>query len=290
MTIYSDPKAEWLNTVAHDLKTPINSVRGCIELIQQMGDLNDKQQHYANRAMAGLQRMEHLVARLLDISWIDAGMQLELNDVDLHTLIHEVVDLMRESAERRSITINIHIDERLGTVRADNRRLMQVIDNLLSNAIKYNNDNGLVTINVTRDSDSVKVSVQDTGMGISPEDQPHVFERFFRARQSVAMRIEGSGLGLAISKGIIQKHRGRIWMQSNLGEGSVFSFTLPMQMGMSEGRDRQVEFPQHPSEEGRDGRMRHHVGLASEEPDVVNDNIQENRDETPHIDSTGDEL
>ncbi|MBZ0283595.1 MAG: HAMP domain-containing histidine kinase [Anaerolineae bacterium] len=290
MTIYSDPKAEWLNTVAHDLKTPINSVRGCIELIQQMGPLNDKQQHYADRAMAGLQRMEHLVARLLDISWIDAGMQLDLNDINLYTLIHEVVDLLRETAERRSITIHVNVDDRVGTVRADNRRLMQVLDNLLSNAIKYNNDNGVVTITVVRDSDSVKVTVQDTGMGISPEDQPHVFERFFRARQSVAMRIEGSGLGLAITKGIIQKHRGRIWMQSSPGEGSVFFFTLPVQTGMSEGRDRQVESPQYPGEEGRDGRMRHHVGLASEEPDVVNDNIQENRDETPHIDSTGDEL
>lgn len=290
MTIYNDPKAEWLNTVAHDLKTPINSVRGCIELIQQMGPLNEKQQHYADRAMAGLQRMEHLVARLLDISWIDAGMQLELSEVNLHNLILEVIDLMRDAADRRSIAIEINVDEHLGTLRADSRRLMQVIDNLLSNAIKYNNDNGTVIIAVSRDSDSIRVSVQDTGMGISAEDQPHVFERFFRARQSVAMRIEGSGLGLAITKSIIQKHRGRIWMQSKPGEGSIFFFTLPMQTSVGEGRDGLGESPQYLGEEGRDGRMGHNIGLASEEPDVVNDNIQENRDEMPQVDSTGDEL
>lgn len=290
MTSFSDPKADWLNTVVHDLKTPINSVRGCIDLIQNMGPLNEKQEYYAERAFAGLKRMEHLVSRLLDISWLDSDSQLEWNDVNLPTLIDEAVDLLKEVADQRSITVKVQLDKRLGTLRADSRRLALVMDNLLSNAIKYNQDNGSVTLTAVRESDAVRISVQDTGIGISADDLPHVFDRFFRSRQGMALRIEGSGLGLALTKGIVQRHQGRIWVESKQGEGSIFTFTLPVAASGQEGRDGAGELLQNPSEDGRDGKFVQTLGFASEASDSVDDDLQENRDEMPQTDSSGDEI
>ncbi|HSS97280.1 MAG TPA: histidine kinase dimerization/phospho-acceptor domain-containing protein [Terriglobales bacterium] len=105
-----DPDSEWLNTVAHDLKTPINSVRGCIELVKQLGPLNERQEHFASRAMAGLTRMEHLVSRLLDISWADADIALDLSAVSLKAAIEEAVNLLEEMAATRNISISIQVD------------------------------------------------------------------------------------------------------------------------------------------------------------------------------------
>ncbi|MBL8160726.1 MAG: HAMP domain-containing histidine kinase [Anaerolineae bacterium] len=284
--IYSDQNAEWLNTVAHDLKTPINSVRGCIEMVQQLGPLNEKQEQFAERALTGLKRMEHLVARLLDISWVDAGRPLDLEEVDLRAVIEEAVDLLQEAASQRSITIDVVCDERIGTLRADARRLGQVMDNLLSNAIKYNRDAGSIFISVISRSDTVQVSVQDTGIGISREDQEHIFERFFRARQGVSMRIEGSGLGLAITQGVINKHRGRIWFESELGKGTTFTFTLPLTSVSPDGRDSFMEHDVEYSKEPYD-RAARIADLASEESDAVNDDMQEQQN-TPQVDTSDD--
>lgn len=285
MTQANDPQADWLNAVAHDLKTPINAVRGCIELMQQLGPLNDRQQHFAEKAMNGLQRMEHLVARLLDISWIDAGMGLEYEDCDLGKIIHEVVGMLTDNAERRQIMIHTDIDPRLELVQADSQRLTQVVDNLVSNAIKYNHDGGEVWIQAAQETDQVLVSIRDTGMGISAEDKPRVFERFFRAREGVAMKIEGSGLGLAITRAIVQKHGGRIWLESEPGAGTTFFFTLPLEI--SEGGDRVVEVRQDTGEavESRDTPLN---DAGSEEPDVIDDAVQEKR-MFPRVDpSSGD--
>ncbi|MBZ0278668.1 MAG: HAMP domain-containing histidine kinase, partial [Anaerolineae bacterium] len=188
----SDSMAEWLNVVAHDLKTPIGSVRSCVDLIQQLGELNEKQQQFANRAMAGLDRMEHLVSRLLDISWIDANMRLELSACDLQALIQETIDLHHDVARTRNIALRVDFASDVEPVQLDIRRMAQVMDNLVSNAIKYNQDGGGVDIVVTNERDSVLVKVRDTGMGISADDQKRVFDRFFRARDGVRKKIEGS--------------------------------------------------------------------------------------------------
>lgn len=275
MTEANDPQVDWLNTVAHDLKTPINSVRGCIELVQQLGSLNERQQHFADKALNGLQRMEHLVARLLDISWLDAGMALELAECDLAAVIREVVEMLRDSAEQRSIRIHMQLDDHLGLIQADPQRLVQVMDNLISNGIKYNRDGGQVWIQAQRETDRVVVRVRDSGMGISPEDQPRVFERFFRSREGVALKIEGSGLGLAISRAIVHKHGGHIWLESTLGQGTTFSFSLPLEI--SEGGETMVE-AQQSAGEAADSREDYALAVSSEEHDAVDDAIQEQRE------------
>jgi two-component system phosphate regulon sensor histidine kinase PhoR len=223
----SDLSNEWLDTVAHDLRSPINLVYGCLDVIQNVGPLNEKQSYYLDRAFAGLKRMEHLISRLKDISWVDSTAPLELSDVNLTAIIEEAVDLLLESAEQQNVKVRTNIAPDIGTIRVDAIRLGQALDNLLSNAIKYNRQGGTVVIRAVRESDSVVVMVQDTGIGIAQDDQPHVFDRFFRAPEGVRLKIEGSGLGLAITQGIIQRHGGRIWVESEPKVGSSFYFSLP---------------------------------------------------------------
>jgi signal transduction histidine kinase len=224
----SDSSNEWLDTVAHDLRTPINLVYGCLDVIQNLGPLNEKQMHYLDRAFAGLKRMEHLIARLKDISWVDSTAPLELTDIDLSNLISEAVDLLLEAAEQQNVKVRTNIAADIGTIQVDAVRLAQVMDNLLSNAIKYNRQGGTVVIRAVQENGSVVVMVQDTGIGIAKDDQPHVFDRFFRAPEGVRLKIEGSGLGLAITQGIIQRHGGRIWVESEPNVGSSFYFSLPL--------------------------------------------------------------
>jgi signal transduction histidine kinase len=224
----SDSSNEWLDTVAHDLRTPINLVYGCLDVIQNLGPLNEKQLHYLDRAFAGLKRMEHLIARLKDITWVDSTAPLELSDINLLKLIEEAVDLLLESAEQQNVKVRTNISPDISSIRGDAGRLAQVLDNLLSNAIKYNKQGGTVVIRAVQENDSVVVMVQDTGIGIAKDDQPHVFDRFFRAPEGVRLKIEGSGLGLAITQGIIQRHGGRIWVESEPNVGSSFYFSLPL--------------------------------------------------------------
>jgi two-component system, OmpR family, phosphate regulon sensor histidine kinase PhoR len=224
----SDSSNEWLDTVAHDLRTPINLVYGCLDVIKNLGPLNDKQLHYLERAFAGLKRMEHLIARLKEISWVDSSVPLELSEINLSELIEEAVDLLLESAEQKDVKVRVNVSPVIKTIQVDAARMAQVMDNLLSNAIKYNRQGGTVVIGATKEGDSVRVMIQDTGIGISEEDQPQVFDRFFRAPEGVRLKIEGSGLGLAITRGIIQRHGGDIWVESELNVGSTFYFSLPL--------------------------------------------------------------
>ncbi len=279
---------EYLHTVVHDLKSPINAVRGCLELVQHTGPLNERQEHFVNRAVAGLQRMEHLVSRILDLSWIDADAELNLAEANLFQLASETVDALRDMANTAAITLRVESDDEARQTVVDAYRMAQVIDNLVSNAIKYNNEGGEVVVTITYDPDFVKVSVQDNGMGISEEDQAHVFDRFFRAHEGVRKKIEGSGLGLAITRGIVEKHNGRIWVESQPEVGTTFHFTLPLLVNTGEGNDGQDEIAQNLGE-GPEGRINRRADLASEEQDVVNDNLQENR-ELSQIDSTSDEI
>ena len=284
----SDSMAEWLNIVAHDLKTPISSVRSCIDLVEQLGELNEKQQQFLGRALSGLDRMEHLVSRLLDISWIDANMQLDLAPCELPRLIQETVDYHSDVARTRQITVQFHFADDLEPILADSRRLSQVFDNLVSNAVKYNRDGGTVEIDVTNEQDSVLVKVHDTGMGVAVEDQARVFERFFRSRAGLRKKIEGSGLGLAIAQAIVQKHRGRIWLESEPGDGTTFFFTLPLKMALNEGNDTVGETRYHVGE-SNESHAHIPAHLATEENDAVNDDIQEAPEVAP-ADVSSDEM
>lgn len=283
----ADSVADWLDTVAHDLKSPLNAVRGCLDCVQGFGLLNDRQQHYLDRAFAGLQRMEHLVARVHEISWIDSSLPLELGQVNLHAIVDDVLDMLQEACEKRQITTQIIAPDDKLMIVADGPRLWQVVDNLVSNAIKYNTDQGKITIRIDQEGDSVLVSVSDTGIGISPNDIPQVFDRFFRSVDGVRRKIEGTGLGLAITRGIVERHGGRIWVESQSGVGSTFKVSLPIWHDIVDGGDATLDGVQGHGE-GRDGRKTQEARLNSEERDPVNDDLQESREMT-QVDSAVDE-
>ncbi|HSS99592.1 MAG TPA: ATP-binding protein, partial [Terriglobales bacterium] len=192
-----------------------------------------------------------------------------------------------EMAATRNIMVSLQVDSRIGRLLLDERRIAQVLDNLISNAIKYNQDGGAVTITAAHEGDQILISVQDTGLGISEEDQPRIFERFFRSRQGVSLKIEGSGLGLAITESIVQKHGGRIWFESVLGQGTTFYFTLPLSSQLADGEDEFEELSSGLAESS-DNLVTYAQDAALEESDSVDDSLQENRVQT-HRDESSEE-
>ena len=154
-------------------------------------------------------------------------MELEPSEFDLPAAIENTLILVRERAERRGITLARTVDERLGMIRADERKLKQVLLNLLSNALKFTPEGGQIDVRARVYDGGAEISVTDTGVGIAPEDQEAVFEEF-RQVGTTARKVEGTGLGLAISRKFIELHGGRIWVKSEVGIGSTFAFTLPL--------------------------------------------------------------
>lgn len=265
MTSSSDFERDLISIVAHDLKTPIGAVKGFIELIQQMGPLNDAQKKFADRALGGLDRMEHLVTNLLDLSRVESEIEIVLIPCDLRKVIQESIELLQGMAVRRNITLMLDVHPGTGFVIGDARLLSLVLNNLLSNAIKYNRDGGEVLVTLLDDGQYVRVDIKDTGIGIAEKDIPHVFKRFYRASTGKEKKIEGSGLGLSIVELIIHRHKGRIWLESEQGVGSTFSFTLPRAHRQSPTIMRDRDW-------------------SSEESDGVDDNLQDS-DELLEIDS-----
>src|SRR5262249_20613540 len=169
-----------------------------------------------------------LINDILDLSKVEAGrMELEVTAFDLVTAIDNALTLVRERATRRGIVLGRAMDEPLGTIRADERKVKQVLLNLLSNALKFTPEGGRIDVRATVSEGLMEVSVTDTGVGIAPEDQEAVFEEF-RQVGTAEKKVEGTGLGLALSRKFIELHGGRIWVKSELGHGSTFTFTLPV--------------------------------------------------------------
>jgi signal transduction histidine kinase len=157
-------------------------------------------------------------------------MELELTDFHLPTALDNALTLVRERAGRRSLILHTSIDKRLGEIRADERKIRQVVLNLLSNAIKFTPEGGRIDVLATPRDGSVEVSVSDTGVGIAPEDQERVFEEF-RQVGTADKKAEGTGLGLTLCRKFIELHGGRIWVKSQVGVGSIFTFTVPLRRG-----------------------------------------------------------
>ena len=169
-----------------------------------------------------------LINDILDLSKIEAGrMELEVTDFDLPSAIDNALILVRERASRRGIRLGRAIDDRVGMIRGDERKVKQVLLNLLSNALKFTPEGGRIDVHTAMKEGMAEISVADTGVGIAPEDQEAIFEEF-RQVGTADKKVEGTGLGLALSRKFIELHGGRIWVQSEPGKGSTFSFTLPM--------------------------------------------------------------
>jgi len=192
------------------------------------GELNEKQKEYLKDINASGTHLLSLINDILDLSKIEAGrMELELTDFDLPTALDNALTLVRERAARRGLTLEKSVDERLGQIRADERKIRQVALNVLSNAVKFTPEGGRIEVRAVPVDGSVEVSVSDTAVGIAPEDQEAVFEEFRQVGTSAAKQ-EGTGLGLALCRKFVELHGGRIWVTSQVGVGSTFTFTIPV--------------------------------------------------------------
>jgi signal transduction histidine kinase len=233
LEIASQHKSEFLANMSHELRTPLNAVIGFSEVLTErmFGELNEKQDEYVKDIYASGTHLLSLINDILDLSKVEAGrMELELADFHLPQAIENAVVLVRERALRRGITLEQSIDPHLGEIQGDERKIKQVLLNLLSNAIKFTPEGGSIELRAVLEDTVVQTSVSDTGVGIAPEDREAVFEEF-RQVGVAAKKVEGTGLGLALSRRFIELHGGRIWVESQVGAGSTFTFTLPVRRG-----------------------------------------------------------
>src|SRR5262245_21286731 len=216
--------------MSHELRTPLNAIIGYSEMLQE--EAQDRHQDAfipdLEKINAAAKHQLSLINDILDLSKVEAGrMELEVADFDLPAAIGNALTLVRERATRRGITLGRAIEDRVGVIRGDERKVKQVLLNLLSNAVKFTPEGGRINVGATAQEGLVEVSVTDTGVGIAPEDQERVFEEF-RQVGTADKRVEGTGLGLALARKLVELHGGRIWVKSQVGQGSMFTFTLPI--------------------------------------------------------------
>jgi signal transduction histidine kinase len=223
-------KSEFLANMSHELRTPLNAIIGFSEVLSEkmFGDINDKQAEYLQDILESGRHLLSLINDILDLSKVEAGrMELEAADFDLPSAIDNALILVKERASRRGIALGSTTDEGLGMLHGDERKVKQVLLNLLSNALKFTPEGGRIDIRAGLRDHMAEVSVSDTGIGIAPADQDAVFEAF-RQVGAAEKKAEGTGLGLALSRKFIELHGGKIWVTSQPGVGSTFTFTLPL--------------------------------------------------------------
>jgi GAF domain-containing protein len=223
-------KSEFLANMSHELRTPLNAIIGFSEVLQEklFGELNEKQTEYTADILTSGQHLLSLINEILDLSKVEAGrMELETATFDLPLAIDNARTFVRERATRHGITLDVSIDERLGDFVGDERKIKQILLNLLSNAVKFTPEGGRIRIDARQSDGSVEISVSDTGIGIAPDDLPKIFEEFRQVGSDYAHKVEGTGLGLTLAKKFVELHGGKIWVTSEAGKGSTFTFTLP---------------------------------------------------------------
>ncbi len=229
----SQHKSDFLANMSHELRTPLNAVIGFSEVLaeQMFGELNDKQAEYVKDIHSSGRHLLSLINDILDLSKIEAGrMELDFARFEIRPALDNALTLVAERASRRGITLETDIEDPLGEMTGDERKLKQILLNLLSNAIKFTPEGGAVTLAARRDNENetVRIAVRDTGVGISPEDQTIIFDEFRQVGTDYARKVEGTGLGLTLTRRFVELHGGEITVDSEPGAGSEFSVVLPI--------------------------------------------------------------
>ncbi|MEQ1920432.1 MAG: GAF domain-containing sensor histidine kinase, partial [Elusimicrobiota bacterium] len=230
-------KDEFVSTVSHEFKTPLTTISGFLSVMLEgdTGPLNAQQMKFLTIAKAASKRLSGLVSDLLDLSRLEGGAKMEMGLCDLGRLVLESVENHQPTAAEAGKTLSTEAPGVLPKALGDERWLHLVLDNLVSNAIKFTHPGGRVRVRVQDKGEFVMVSVSDDGIGIPLEDREKVFERFYRAGNRSEVNAPGTGLGLAIAREVVDKHGGKIWLESELGKGTTFHFVIP-----ASGREREA--------------------------------------------------
>ena len=224
-------KSEFLATMSHELRTPLNSIIGFAEVLKDevVGTISAEQKEYLSDIHGSGQHLLNMINSILDLSKIEAGkLELHYEEFPVQEAINEVLNTIIGFSNKKGIRINTHIHEDVPSITVDKVKFKQIMFNLLSNAVKFTPENGRVTINASLMNQHVQIAVSDTGIGIKSEDMDKIFEAFRQLDASYARRYEGTGLGLTLTKRLVELHGGKIWVISEFGKGSTFTFTLPI--------------------------------------------------------------
>jgi PAS domain S-box-containing protein len=226
-------KSEFVATVSHDLRAPLTFMRGYATMLPMVGVLNERQRDFSEKIVAGIEQMTVLIDDLLDLGRIEAGVDLAREPVRIEQVVGEVVETLAPHAANKKLRLQVDLPPGLPTLSGDATLLRQAVTNLVDNAIKYTPSGGEVRLRVALDGGHVLFAASDTGVGIAPADQAHLFDKFFRVKQRGPTQVKGSGLGLAIVRSIVERHGGRVWVESKLGKGSTFYVKLPVDLRTS---------------------------------------------------------
>jgi signal transduction histidine kinase/HAMP domain-containing protein len=222
-------KSDFVSTVSHDLRSPLTLMRGYATMLEMAGELNDQQKHYSKMIVQGVDNMSKLVNNLLDLGRIDFGVGLQVENIPVLDILERVTSGLQLQAKQKNISLGVEIPKNMPhAVEADQALLHQGVYNLVENALKYTPEGGEVTIRLIAAPDTLTFAIQDTGIGISEQDIPRLFEKFYRGTNREALSQRGTGLGLAIVKSIAERHGGKVWVESELGKGSVFHLQIPI--------------------------------------------------------------
>ncbi|MBM4071248.1 MAG: HAMP domain-containing protein [Planctomycetes bacterium] len=224
-------KSDFLATMSHELRTPLNSILGFSEVLRSSDRLDDKQQRWVRNIQSSGEKLLNLINDILDLAKIEAGkMQVRLEDFRLHDVCDGLLNMFRPLAEKKNIELRGQIDQVIPTLRQDVTKLQQILQNLLSNAIKFTPEGGRVALKAHVESSNVVLTVTDTGVGIAPEEQGLVFEKFRQAGNPLTREHAGTGLGLSIVRELTKLLGGEVFLQSELGRGSTFTIHLPLHL------------------------------------------------------------
>jgi len=231
-------KSEFVSVASHELRTPLAAIKNAVQLMLsgKTGEINENQSKFLSMAERNINRLTNILNDLLSLSRIESGkIELNFENVELKKIIELTASSLRPQADVKSIQIEVGVPEQLPAVYGDPEKIEQILTNLIGNSIKFTAEGGKILITAKHlpkrkeggYGDKVAVSVKDTGIGIPPEHLDAIFEKFHQVEGSLHRSVSGTGLGLAITKGLVEAHQGKIWVESEVEKGSVFTFTLP---------------------------------------------------------------
>jgi PAS domain S-box-containing protein len=220
-------KSEFVNTVSHDLRSPLTSILGYAELASRVGPLNEQQQEFLHRIQSSVKSITNLIDELLDLGRLEAGIDTRRELVQTESILLDSLDMLGALIAQKKLHLEKNIPPNLPALRANPIRIRQMMDNLVGNAIKYTPKGGTIRISIRAKDRQLIFEISDTGPGIPLNEQSRIFEKFYRA-SNMLEGPKGSGLGLAIVKSIVESHQGRVWVESTLGKGATFIVVLPV--------------------------------------------------------------